>query len=147
MSVCLCLSAAECLCQNGGVCVGINGTCKCPSGFTGAYCQLGGYDLFNPFNEWVTLCLRDLFQRFIYLLFTIPPNSGITQTLCSTSRTCPDGSPCLEYGGAYLCTCHTGVELDHMDFYPGKTLAAAVLVRSFHTLQGYECRINVGLAT
>ncbi|XP_014854595.1 PREDICTED: sushi, nidogen and EGF-like domain-containing protein 1, partial [Poecilia mexicana] len=73
----------ECLCQNGGVCVGINGTCECPPGYTGAYCQL-----------------------------------GITQTLCSNSRTCPDGSPCLEYGGAYLCTCHTGVEPDHMDFYP-----------------------------
>ncbi|XP_054916692.1 sushi, nidogen and EGF-like domain-containing protein 1 isoform X2 [Poeciliopsis prolifica] len=73
----------ECLCQNGGVCVGINGTCECPPGYTGAYCQL-----------------------------------GITQTLCSNSRTCPDGSPCLEYGGAYLCTCHTGVEPDQMDFYP-----------------------------
>ncbi|XP_023196029.1 sushi, nidogen and EGF-like domain-containing protein 1 isoform X3 [Xiphophorus maculatus] len=73
----------ECLCQNGGVCVGINGTCECPPGYTGAYCQL-----------------------------------GITQTLCSNSRTCPDGSPCLEYGGAYLCTCHIGVEPDHMDFYP-----------------------------
>uniref|UniRef100_A0A3B3UY66 Sushi, nidogen and EGF like domains 1 n=1 Tax=Poecilia latipinna TaxID=48699 RepID=A0A3B3UY66_9TELE len=81
--VCVCVSAVECLCQNGGVCVGINGTCECPPGYTGAYCQL-----------------------------------GITQTLCSNSRTCPDGSPCLEYGGAYLCTCHTGVEPDHMDFYP-----------------------------
>ncbi|CAB1314375.1 unnamed protein product, partial [Coregonus sp. 'balchen'] len=29
----------ECLCQNGGVCVEVNGTCDCPSGFTGLYCQ------------------------------------------------------------------------------------------------------------
>ncbi|XP_038138318.1 sushi, nidogen and EGF-like domain-containing protein 1 [Cyprinodon tularosa] len=74
---------AKCLCQNGGVCVGINGTCECPPGYTGAFCQL-----------------------------------GVTQTLCSNSRTCPDGSPCLEYGGYYVCTCHTGVQPDPMDFYP-----------------------------
>ncbi|KAF3835743.1 hypothetical protein F7725_028301 [Dissostichus mawsoni] len=43
----------------------------------------------------------------------------VTQTPCSHSRTCPDGGPCLEYGGAYLCTCQTSAaELDHKDFYP-----------------------------
>ncbi|XP_035801720.2 sushi, nidogen and EGF-like domain-containing protein 1 isoform X1 [Amphiprion ocellaris] len=73
----------ECLCQNGGVCVDINGTCECPSGYTGIYCQF-----------------------------------EVTQTPCSNSRPCPDGGPCLEYGGTYLCTCQTGAELDHKDFYP-----------------------------
>ncbi|XP_029938701.1 sushi, nidogen and EGF-like domain-containing protein 1 isoform X2 [Salarias fasciatus] len=73
----------ECLCQNGGVCVDLNGTCECPSGYTGLYCQF-----------------------------------EVTQTPCSNSRPCPDGGPCLEYGGAYLCTCQTGAELDHKDFYP-----------------------------
>lgn len=50
--------------------------------------------------------------------------SEVTQTPCSHSRPCPDGGPCLEYGGAYLCTCQTsGAELDHKDFYPyGKSL-------------------------
>ncbi|XP_034035125.1 sushi, nidogen and EGF-like domain-containing protein 1 [Thalassophryne amazonica] len=72
-----------CLCQNGGVCVDINGTCECPSGYTGLYCQL-----------------------------------EVTQTPCSNSRPCPDGWPCLEYGGAYLCTCQTAAaELNHKDFY------------------------------
>uniref|UniRef100_A0A4W5MBT9 Sushi domain-containing protein n=1 Tax=Hucho hucho TaxID=62062 RepID=A0A4W5MBT9_9TELE len=43
----------------------------------------------------------------------------MTQTPCSNSRPCPDGGPCLEYGGTYLCTCQTGVaDLDHKDFYP-----------------------------
>lgn len=74
----------ECLCQNGGVCVDINGTCDCPTGYTGLYCQF-----------------------------------EVTQTPCSNSRPCPDGGPCLEYGGAYLCTCQTsGAEPDHKDFYP-----------------------------
>uniref|UniRef100_A0A8C1EX78 Sushi, nidogen and EGF-like domains 1 n=1 Tax=Cyprinus carpio carpio TaxID=630221 RepID=A0A8C1EX78_CYPCA len=73
----------ECPCQNGGVCVDVNGTCECPTGFTGLYCQL-----------------------------------EVTQTPCSNNRPCPDGGPCLEYGGMYLCTCQTGIDFDHKDFYP-----------------------------
>ncbi|XP_016089591.1 sushi, nidogen and EGF-like domain-containing protein 1 [Sinocyclocheilus grahami] len=73
----------ECPCQNGGVCVDVNGTCECPTGFTGLYCQF-----------------------------------EVTQTPCSNNRPCPDGGPCLEYGGTYLCTCQTGVDFDHKDFYP-----------------------------
>ncbi|XP_072540201.1 sushi, nidogen and EGF-like domain-containing protein 1 isoform X2 [Salminus brasiliensis] len=73
----------ECLCQNGGVCIDVNGTCECPSGFTGLYCQF-----------------------------------EVTQTPCSNNRPCPDGGPCLEYGGTYLCTCQTGVDFDHKDTFP-----------------------------
>ncbi|XP_053355426.1 sushi, nidogen and EGF-like domain-containing protein 1 isoform X2 [Clarias gariepinus] len=44
----------------------------------------------------------------------------VTQTPCSNSRPCPDGGPCLEYGGTYLCTCQTGIDFehDHRDFFP-----------------------------
>uniref|UniRef100_A0AAY5EGM2 Sushi, nidogen and EGF-like domain-containing protein 1 n=1 Tax=Electrophorus electricus TaxID=8005 RepID=A0AAY5EGM2_ELEEL len=73
----------ECPCQNGGVCVDVNGTCECPAGFTGLYCQF-----------------------------------EVTQTPCGNNRPCPDGGPCLEYGGTYLCTCQTGADFDHRDFYP-----------------------------
>ncbi|XP_072771226.1 sushi, nidogen and EGF-like domain-containing protein 1 [Nerophis lumbriciformis] len=43
----------------------------------------------------------------------------MTQTPCGNNRPCPDGGPCLEYGGAYLCTCQTSTsDLDHRDLYP-----------------------------
>lgn len=62
-------------------------------------------------------------QKFVNLTHN-PFLSEVTQTPCSNSRPCPDGGPCLEYGGTYLCTCQTsGAELDHKDFYPyGKSL-------------------------
>lgn len=41
--LCVCVSAEECPCQNGGMCVDSDGTCDCPSGYTGLYCQFGEY--------------------------------------------------------------------------------------------------------
>lgn len=65
-----------------------------------------------------------IFFKICDTIFHNPFLSEVTQTPCSNSRPCPDGGPCLEYGGAYLCTCQTSVaELDHKDFYPyGKSL-------------------------
>lgn len=54
-----------------------------------------------------------------------PTTAELIQTPCSHSRPCPDGGPCLEYGGTYMCTCQTGVldALDDKDLYPyGKGL-------------------------
>lgn len=64
------------------------------------------------------------FSKLCEHVFHNPFLSEVTQTPCSNSRPCPDGGPCLEYGGTYLCTCQTsGAELDHKDFYPyGKSL-------------------------
>uniref|UniRef100_A0A3P9PLS5 Sushi, nidogen and EGF like domains 1 n=1 Tax=Poecilia reticulata TaxID=8081 RepID=A0A3P9PLS5_POERE len=92
-------SACVCVCACAGVCVCVSAV-EC-------LCQNGGVCVgINGTCE----CPPGYTGAYCQL--------GITQTLCSNSRTCPDGSPCLEYGGAYLCTCHTGVEPDHMDFYP-----------------------------
>ncbi|KAM6963106.1 sushi, nidogen and EGF-like domain-containing protein 1 [Aplochiton taeniatus] len=99
----------ECLCQNGGVCVDMNGTCACPSGYTGLYCQF-----------------------------------EVTQTPCSTNRPCPDGGPCLEYGGAYLCTCQTGIsDLDHKDYYPSYVQPRSVCDSS-PCLHGGHCHERDG---
>lgn len=109
----LSLSAEECLCQNGGVCVDVSGTCECPSGYTGLRCQLGECE---PCQELGDVHLPNSTHS--------PLLSEVTQTPCSSSRPCPDGGPCLEYGGSYLCTCPpSAAELHHRDFYPyGKSL-------------------------
>uniref|UniRef100_A0AAR2LD50 Sushi, nidogen and EGF-like domains 1 n=1 Tax=Pygocentrus nattereri TaxID=42514 RepID=A0AAR2LD50_PYGNA len=87
-----------CPCQNGGVCVDVNGTCECPTGFTGLFCQFGMPLL--QYKENMCLVNLDLPSDWLCL-------PEVTQTPCSNSRPCPDGGPCLEYGGTYLCTCQT----------------------------------------
>uniref|UniRef100_A0A8C2D1U9 Sushi, nidogen and EGF-like domains 1 n=1 Tax=Cyprinus carpio TaxID=7962 RepID=A0A8C2D1U9_CYPCA len=74
-------------CLNGGVCEDLvnNYTCACTTNFTGSHCETG------------VLFLSTI---FFYSL-------EVTQTPCSNNRPCPDGGPCLEYGGTYLCTCQT----------------------------------------
>uniref|UniRef100_A0A8C4HVR7 Sushi, nidogen and EGF-like domain-containing protein 1 n=1 Tax=Dicentrarchus labrax TaxID=13489 RepID=A0A8C4HVR7_DICLA len=73
-------------CLNGGECVDqvANFTCVCPAAFTGMH-----------------------YSKICEPVFHKPFLSEVTQTPCSNSRPCPDGGPCLEYGGTYLCTCQT----------------------------------------
>lgn len=70
-----------------------------------------------------------------------PFTAELMQTPCSHSRPCPDGGPCLEYGGTYMCTCQTGVldALDDKDLYPyGKGLTHQQQPNSTQT---HVCRV------
>uniref|UniRef100_A0A3Q2P5H2 Sushi, nidogen and EGF like domains 1 n=1 Tax=Fundulus heteroclitus TaxID=8078 RepID=A0A3Q2P5H2_FUNHE len=119
-----------CLCQNGGVCVGINGTCECPSGYTGAFCQLGGH-----------------FPKLYVPAFPGSPYAGVTPALCSNSRTCPDGSPCLEYGGYYVCTCHTGVHYCLHILQPQSACDSSPCLNGGYCYErdgGYTCECRYG---
>ncbi|XP_036834824.1 sushi, nidogen and EGF-like domain-containing protein 1 isoform X3 [Oncorhynchus mykiss] len=102
-------------CENRSTCEFLgpgNHNCTCIQGFYGdncegeCLCQNGGVCV-----DGTCVCTSGF--TGIYCQFVV------TQTPCSNSRPCPDGGPCLEYGGTYLCTCQTGVaDLDHKDFYP-----------------------------
>lgn len=37
----------------------------------------------------------------------------VTTTPCNMNTQCPDGGYCMEYGGSYLCVCHTNYGTNH----------------------------------
>ncbi|XP_036757174.2 sushi, nidogen and EGF-like domain-containing protein 1 isoform X1 [Manis pentadactyla] len=107
-----CLSAP---CQNGGTCVDADQgyVCECPQGFMGldcrdrtpsdCECHNGGRCL----RANATLCQCP--PGFFGLLCEFE----VTATPCSMNTQCPDGGYCMEYGGSYLCVCHTGHNVSH----------------------------------
>ncbi|CAL8252359.1 unnamed protein product [Merluccius merluccius] len=107
----------ECLCQNGGVCVDVNGTCECSSGFTGLYCQFevtqtpcsnnrpcpdggpcleyGGAYLCTCQTSGAELDHKDFYPD-------VQPRS-----VCDSSP-CMNGGYCYERHGGYSCDCKHG---------------------------------------
>lgn len=39
----------------------------------------------------------------------------VTTTPCNVNTQCPDGGYCMEYGGSYLCVCHTDYGTNHSE--------------------------------
>ncbi|XP_053314489.1 sushi, nidogen and EGF-like domain-containing protein 1 isoform X2 [Spea bombifrons] len=95
-------------CENDGECREVEGgySCDCPSGFNGINCENrmsdgcacknggrcadGNGTCHCPPGHFGLLCEYE-----------------VTSLPCSMGSQCPDGGSCMEYGGSYLCVCHT----------------------------------------
>ncbi|KAF2981748.1 hypothetical protein EK904_014766, partial [Melospiza melodia maxima] len=99
-----------CECRNGGSCLEGNVTvCQCLPGFFGLLCE---------FEDLSCLLGDSCFHVGVLL----PPTergwhchvfAEVTTTPCNMNTQCPDGGYCMEYGGSYLCVCHTSYGTNH----------------------------------
>ncbi|KFO81208.1 Sushi, nidogen and EGF-like domain-containing protein 1, partial [Cuculus canorus] len=102
-------------CQNAGSCVDTEQgyVCECPEGYTGqdcrdkfwegCECRNGGSCLEG--NMTVCQCPPGFFGLVCEF--------EVTTTPCNMNTQCPDGGYCMEYGGSYLCVCHTDYGTNH----------------------------------
>ncbi|XP_061861642.1 sushi, nidogen and EGF-like domain-containing protein 1 isoform X3 [Colius striatus] len=102
-------------CQNAGSCLETEQgyVCECQEGYTGqdcrdklsegCECRNGGSCLEGN----VTVCQCP--PGFFGLLCEFE----VTTTPCNVNTQCPDGGYCMEYGGSYLCVCHTDYGTNH----------------------------------
>ncbi|XP_077205134.1 sushi, nidogen and EGF-like domain-containing protein 1 isoform X3 [Paroedura picta] len=102
-------------CQNEGTCLETSQgyVCECLEGYSGpdcrdklsedCECRNGGKCLDG--NSTVCQCPLGYFGLLCEL--------EVTATPCSMSTQCPDGGYCMEYGGSYLCVCHTDYGTNH----------------------------------
>ncbi|XP_072724874.1 sushi, nidogen and EGF-like domain-containing protein 1 isoform X10 [Ciconia boyciana] len=109
---------AACLshpCQNAGSCLETEQgyICECQEGYTGqdcrdklsegCECRNGGSCLEG--NVTICQCLPGFFGLLCEF--------EVTTTPCNMNTQCPDGGYCMEYGGSYLCVCHTDYGTNH----------------------------------
>ncbi|KAM4772091.1 sushi, nidogen and EGF-like domain-containing protein 1 [Rhinophrynus dorsalis] len=95
-------------CENGGICTETEGvfSCECPSGFSGIHCENRMSDGCPCRNggrcaDGNSTCLCPPGH------FGLLCEYEVTSLPCSMGSQCPDGGSCMEYGGSYLCVCHT----------------------------------------
>ncbi|TFK03932.1 neuronal calcium sensor 1 [Platysternon megacephalum] len=87
--------------------------CTCSPGYYGNNCQYelsedcecrnGGKCLDGNFT--ICQCLPGYFGLLCEF--------EVTTTPCNMNTQCPDGGYCMEYGGSYLCVCHTDYGTNH----------------------------------
>ncbi|EHB16173.1 Sushi, nidogen and EGF-like domain-containing protein 1 [Heterocephalus glaber] len=106
-----CLSAP---CQNGGTCVDADQgfVCECPEGFMGLDCRERTHDC-ECRNGGRCLGANSTLCQCPPGFFGLLCEFGVTATPCNMNTQCPDGGYCMEYGGSYLCVCHTDHNISH----------------------------------
>ncbi|XP_071475575.1 sushi, nidogen and EGF-like domain-containing protein 1 isoform X1 [Marmota flaviventris] len=107
-----CLSAP---CQNGGTCVDADQgyVCECPEGFMGLDCTERIPSDCECRNGGRCLGTNTTFCQCPPGFFGLLCEFEVTATPCNMNTQCPDGGYCMEYGGSYLCVCHTGHNVTH----------------------------------
>uniref|UniRef100_A0A8C5PVW9 Sushi, nidogen and EGF like domains 1 n=1 Tax=Leptobrachium leishanense TaxID=445787 RepID=A0A8C5PVW9_9ANUR len=95
-------------CENNGVCHEKEGTytCDCPSGFSGVNCENRMSDG-CPCRNGGRCADGNNTCHCPPGLFGLLCEYEVTSLPCSMGSQCPDGGSCMEYGGSYLCVCHT----------------------------------------
>uniref|UniRef100_A0A670JLX9 Sushi, nidogen and EGF like domains 1 n=1 Tax=Podarcis muralis TaxID=64176 RepID=A0A670JLX9_PODMU len=93
-------------CQNEGTCLESSQgyVCECAEGYTGTDCEDKDCECRNGgkcLDGNVTICQCP--PGYFGLLCEFE----VTATPCNMNTQCPDGGYCMEYGGNYLCVCHT----------------------------------------
>ncbi|KAM8787743.1 sushi, nidogen and EGF-like domain-containing protein 1 [Rhynchonycteris naso] len=107
-----CLSAP---CQNGGTCVDADDgyVCECPEGFMGLNCRDRTPDDCECRNGGRCLGANATLCQCPPGFFGLLCEFEVTATPCNMNTQCPDGGYCMEYGGSYLCVCHTDHNVSH----------------------------------
>ncbi|KAM5271042.1 sushi, nidogen and EGF-like domain-containing protein 1 isoform 5-T7 [Hipposideros larvatus] len=108
-----CLSAP---CQNGGTCVDADQgyVCECPEGFMGLDCrERTPKDDCECHNGGRCLGANATLCQCPPGFFGFLCEFEVTATPCNVNTQCPDGGYCMEYGGSYLCVCHTHHNVSH----------------------------------
>ncbi|KAH0623980.1 hypothetical protein JD844_007213 [Phrynosoma platyrhinos] len=114
----------DCECRNGGKCLDGNITiCQCPPGYFGLLCEFGRNKVFLIYPNLFCMSLfisyffgTELYDRALPCLYVLfPIATEVTATPCNMNTQCPDGGYCMEYGGSYLCVCHTDYGTNHTE--------------------------------
>ncbi|XP_058521199.1 sushi, nidogen and EGF-like domain-containing protein 1 [Ochotona princeps] len=102
-------------CQNGGTCVAVEHgyMCECPEGFMGLHCREGTPDECECRNGGRCLGANATLCQCPPGFFGLLCEFEVTATPCNMNTQCPDGGYCMEYGGTYLCVCHTDHNVSH----------------------------------
>ncbi|EGV95322.1 Sushi, nidogen and EGF-like domain-containing protein 1 [Cricetulus griseus] len=103
------------VCQNGGQCQAESNSaaCVCQAGYTGATCETGIPNDCECRNGGRCLGTNTTLCQCPPGFFGLLCEFEVTATPCNMNTQCPDGGYCMEYGGSYLCVCHTDHNISH----------------------------------